>query len=60
MADKKSNTDHLHEEGVVNKDELHPDQIEAIDALSDEEVEQLKKVSKKVDANKSGGVGIYL
>ena len=39
--DQKSNTQHLHEEGVLNKDDLHEDQIKAIDSLSPEEEKQI-------------------
>lgn len=60
MSDKKSNTEHLHEEGVINKDDLHEDHIKAIDQLSQEEVEHLKSISKKVKNGGGQPVGIGL
>lgn len=60
MTDKKSNTDHLHEEGIIKKEDLTQEHIESIDALSQEEIEQLKAISKKVNKDNKKGVGIFL
>ena len=60
MTNKQSNTDHLHEEGVINKDDLHDDHVKAIDQLSSEEVEHLKSISKKVTSSTGKPVGIAL
>ncbi|MDO6428269.1 hypothetical protein Q4489_14710 [Thalassotalea sp. 1_MG-2023] len=55
----KSNTEHLHEEGVINKEELTKEHVKAIDGLSKDEVEQLKSINKSVK-KVSPGVGIML
>lgn len=60
MTDKQSNSDHLHEEGVINKEDLHDDHIKAIDQLSSEEIEHLKSISKKVQTSSGKPVGIAL
>ena len=60
MTDKKTNTEHLHEEGVINKDELDADQAKSIDSLSQEEIEHLKSISKKIKSDKAKPVGIML
>lgn len=60
MTDKKSNTDHLHEEGVLNKDDLNEEQIKSIDSLNEEEVEHLKKINNKVNKGSSKPTGIML
>lgn len=58
--DKKSNTEHLHEEGVLDKSELHEDQIKAIDSLTPQEVETLKSISKKHKKSGDKPVGVLL
>lgn len=58
MTNKKSNTDHLHEEGVLNKDDLHDDHIKAIDMLPEEEVEHLKRINERVKKGSGQPVGI--
>jgi hypothetical protein len=58
MADNKSNTDLLHEAGVVNKADLSDEHIEAIDSLSKEEIEQLKSIHKNANIGKDRPVGI--
>ena len=60
MSNNKSNTEHLHDEGVINKADLHEDHIKAIDQLSSEEVEHLKSISKKVESSSGKPVGIAL
>ena len=60
MADNKSNTDHLHEEGVLNKDDLSKEHAEAINSLSKEEIEQLKSMHGNVQDNTGKPVGIFV
>ncbi|MCO4823078.1 MAG: hypothetical protein KC469_13500 [Flavobacteriaceae bacterium] len=60
MSDTKSNTDHLHEEGVINKADLTEEHIKSIDSLSKEEIEHLKSISKKVKNQSGQPVGIGL
>jgi len=59
MTDNKSNTDHLHEAGVINKADLDKDHLEAIESLSKEEIENLKSIDEKMKKTNSG-VGVFL
>lgn len=58
MTDNKSNTDHLHDEGLVNKTDLSDDHVKAIDSLSQAEVEQLKSIHKSANKDSDNPVGI--
>lgn len=58
MTDNKSNTEHLHEEGLVNKTDLSEEHVKAIDSLSKEEVAQLKSIHKNANKNCDKPVGI--
>jgi len=51
MTESKSNCDHLHEAGVINKDDLDADHIKAVDSLSKEEIEQLKAIDENMKKN---------
>ncbi len=55
-----TNTEHLHQEGVLNKDELSAEHAEAIDSLSKEEVEQLKSMHQNANKGKDKPVGIMV
>ncbi|GLX80043.1 hypothetical protein tinsulaeT_33830 [Thalassotalea insulae] len=55
-----TNTEHLHQEGVLNKDDLSAEHTEAIDSLSKEEVEQLKSMNKNANKGKDKPVGIAI
>jgi len=59
MTDNQSNTDHLHEEGVVNKADLTEEHVKAIDSLSKEEIEQLKSIHKNINKDKDNPVGVF-
>ncbi|GAA6205837.1 hypothetical protein [Thalassotalea sp. SU-HH00458] len=59
MSNNKSNTEHLHEEGVVNKAELSDEHVNAIDSLSAEEIEQIKSIHKNVNKDNDNPVGIF-
>lgn len=59
MSDNKSNTEHLHEEGVINKDDLDDNHVKALDSLSKEEIESLKSIDKNMKKN-NPSVGIVL
>lgn len=58
MTDSISNTDYLHEAGVVNKADLSDEHKQAIDSLSKEEVEQLKSIHNNANKGKDQPVGI--
>ena len=58
MTDKKSNTDQLHEAGVLKKEDLHEDHVKAIEQLSQKEVEHLKTMNEKVQKDGAKPVGI--
>jgi hypothetical protein len=58
MSNNESNTDHLHEAGVVNKADLSDEHIQAIDSLSKEEIEQLKSIHKNANKGKDHPVGV--
>ena len=58
MSDNKSNTDLLHDAGVVNKADLSEEHTQAIDSLSKEEIEQLKSIHNNANKDKDKPVGI--
>ena len=60
MTDNKTNTDHLHDAGIINKPELSDEHIKAIDSLSKEEVEQLKSIHKSANKDNDNPVGIVI
>ncbi|WP_206484115.1 hypothetical protein [Thalassotalea sp. G2M2-11] len=60
MTSNQSNTEHLHNEGVVNKAELTAEHIQAIDSLSAEEVDQLKAIHKNANKDNDTPVGIVI
>jgi len=43
-----TNTDKLHQAGVLDKDKLTQDHIDAIDNLSDDEVKHIESIHKKL------------
>jgi len=59
MTNKKSNTDQLHDAGIINKEELDDDHKKAVDSLSQEEVEHLKSIDKNMKKVNSS-VGVFL
>jgi hypothetical protein len=59
MSNNKSNTENLHEAGIINKDDLDKEHIEAIDTLSQEEVDNLKSIDKSMKKSNQG-VGVFL
>lgn len=59
MSNNKSNTEHLHEAGVINKADLDKENIEAIDSLSKEEIEHLKSIDKNMKKS-NNSVGVFL
>ncbi|MDO6445913.1 hypothetical protein Q4493_09030 [Colwellia sp. 1_MG-2023] len=56
----KSNTEYLHDEGVLNKSDLSTEHVEAIDSLSKLEVEQLKSIHDNANKDKDQPVGIFV
>jgi hypothetical protein len=54
----KSNTEHLHEAGVIDKSDISEEHQKAIDTLSKEEIENLKAIDGNM--KKSHGVGVML
>jgi len=57
---QQSNTDHLHDEGMLNKDEMSAEQKKAVDSLSQEEVGHLKSMHKNANKNSGQPVGIII
>lgn len=56
MTIAKSNSEQLHEAGIINKKDLSQESIQTIDSLSQEEVGHLKvsNLSKKKVSNTAG------
>jgi len=57
---QQSNTDHLHDEGMLNKDEMSAEQKKAVDSLSQEEVGHLKSMHQNANKNSGQPVGIII
>lgn len=58
MNNMQSNSDQLHQAGVINKEELSQENINAIDSLSQEEVGHLKISNSSVKkVSRTAGVG---
>jgi len=60
MNDNQTNTDHLHEAGIIDKDALDEGHKKALDSLSVEEIEHLKSIDKNMKSTSGSGVGITL
>ncbi|MBA6348223.1 MULTISPECIES: hypothetical protein [unclassified Colwellia] len=60
MSNNKSNADHLHDAGVVNKAELSDEHLKAIDSLSKEEVAQLESIHKSANKGNDKPVGVIV
>ncbi len=60
MTDNQSNTEHLHEAGIVNKADLSDEHVKAIDSLSKEEIEQLKSIHENANKDNDEPVGICI
>lgn len=58
MTDNQSNTEHLHEAGIVNKADLSDEHVKAINSLSKEEIEQLKTLHDSANKDNDNPVGI--
>jgi len=60
MNDNQTNTEHLHEAGIINKNGLDVGHKKALDSLSIEEIEHLKSIDKNMKNTSGSGVGITL
>ena len=60
MTDKKSNTEQLHDAGIINKADLDADHIKALDGLSQEEVDNLKSIDSSMKKSSGPNVGVAL